>query len=176
MTLCATKSGHSATTASLLPRLRLLLLVPGKTKRLHVLLQSPDFAAHASSSQSGAQRLFGLAGEVRVVDRSLERLQRSDHGRSVTTVRRDEERRAAWLQRVAHVFDELFIDSGFHHLADGRATGHAENQATNREQEPPDDQPEHAADGRATFDRAVNLVVDVDLAVFAAPNHRAVVN
>src|SRR6187431_710576 len=89
----------------------------------------------SSSSQSGAQRLFGLAGEVRVVDRSLERLQRSDHGRSVTTVRRDEERRAAWLQRVAHVFDELLIDSGFHHLTNGRATGHAENQAANREQQ-----------------------------------------
>ena len=107
----------------------------------------------ASLSESGPQRLLGLAGEVRVVDRSLERLQRRDHGRWVAAGRRDEERRAAWLQRIAHVFDELLIDSGVHHLPDGRATGRAENQATDREQDPPDDQSEHAADGGASFHR-----------------------
>src|SRR5215213_10139955 len=32
-----------------MPRLRLPLLRPGNTRGLHVLLQSPDFAAHASS-------------------------------------------------------------------------------------------------------------------------------
>ena len=38
----------------------------------------------AFSTQSGAQRLLRLAGEVRVVNRSLERLQSRDHGRWVT--------------------------------------------------------------------------------------------
>src|SRR5829696_6858270 len=127
-------------------------------------------------SESGPQRLLSLARKVRVIDRSLERFQGRDHGRRIAAGRRDKERRAAWLQRIAHVLDELLVDPGVHHLTDGRATGRAENQSTNREQKPSDDQPEHAADGGSALDGAVDLVIYVDLAVFAAPDHRAVVN
>src|SRR5215218_3459421 len=117
--------------------------------------------------ESGPQRLLSLARKVRVIDRSLELMQCGDHGRRVTASRRDEKRRAAWLQRIAHVLDELLVDPGVHHLANGGAAGHSENQTADREQNPADDQPENAADGGASFHRTTNLVIDVNLAVLA---------
>ena len=50
------------------------------------------------------------------------------------------------------------------------------NQAPQREQNRPDEQAQEAADDGAAFHRAVDLVVHVDLAVLAAPDHRGVVD
>src|SRR6187402_3007718 len=125
---------------------------------IHLDLDSEGRRAPPLLSESGPQRLLSLARKVRVIDRSLELLQCRDHGRRVAAGRRDKERRAAWLQRIAHVLDELLVDPGVHHLADGRAADRAENQAPDREQDAPDDQSENAADGGASFHRTTDLI------------------
>src|SRR5262245_23524118 len=99
--------------------------------------------------QCVAELLLDLWRQGCMNDCRLERAQLlPDLLRIATLLHQQEDRRAVWLERVAHVVNEAVVDAAIFERADDRANRRAADRSA---QQQPDEEPDPSAGGRVAF-------------------------